>query len=112
MPMFFSVGQVLCKDITLMTPQRSHAYGIALKTLRDLQAAKFTAEQMQCFVDCADAYLFADDAASAVVADELFLAAEAELDAIGDADRLMPETVARIKAELYAIRPPALARAA
>jgi hypothetical protein len=90
-----------------MTPQRSHAYGIALKTLRDLQASKFTADQMQAFVDCADAYLFDDEAG-----DELFAAAVVELDAIERADRLMPETVARIKAELQAINESQLAQAA
>ena len=97
-----------------MTPERSTAYGIALKTLRDLQASKFTADQMECFVACADAYLFADDAESALTADALFAGAAAHLDAIGGADRLMPETVARIKAELKAIGPvaPALAEAA
>ena len=95
-----------------MTPQRSQAYGIALKTLRDLQASKFSAAQMQCFVACADAYLFADDDASVATGDELFDAAGAELDAIGTADRLMPETVARIKAELRAIKSPPVAQAA
>jgi len=90
-----------------MTPQRSHAYGIALKTLRDLHAAKFTADQMQVFVDCADAYLFADDAG-----DDLYAAAVVQLDAIEQAERLMPETVARIKAELQAINQPPLAQAA
>ncbi len=88
-----------------MTSERSNAYGIALKTLRDLQASKFTADQMECFVACADAYLFADDDASVIIADALFADAAAHLDAIGAADRLMPETVARIKAELEAIKP-------
>jgi hypothetical protein len=97
-----------------MTSQRSNAYGIALKTLRDLQASKFSADQMECFVACADAYLFADDEASVFAADFLFADAAAQLDAIAAADRLMPETVARIKAELKAIGPaaPALAEAA
>jgi hypothetical protein len=95
-----------------MTPQRSQAYGIALKTLRDLQAAKFSGAQMQAFVACADAYLFADGDASEAAGDELFAAAAAELDAIGGADRLMPETISRIKAELRAIKAPPLARAA
>lgn len=95
-----------------MTPKRSQAYGIALKTLRDLQASKFSAAQMQCFVACADAYLFAEDDASVAAGDELFAVAGAELDAIGTADRLMPETVARIKSELRAIKSPPLAQAA
>ena len=95
-----------------MTPQRSQAYGIALKTLRDLQATKFSAAQMQTFVACADAYLFADDGASEAAGDELFATASLELDAIAGADRLMPETISRIKAELLAIRSPLLAQAA
>lgn len=95
-----------------MTPQRAQAYGIALKSLRDLQASKFTTHQMQAFVACADAYLFAADGEAIAGGDELFAAAGAELDAIGAADRLMPETVARIKAELLAIRTPPLAQAA
>lgn len=97
-----------------MTPQRSQAYGIALKTLRDLQASKLSADQMECFVDCADAHLFADDEASVLAADALFADAAAHLDAIAAADRLMPETVQRIKDELKAIGPAtsALAEAA
>ena len=97
-----------------MTSQRSNAYGIALKTLRDLQASKFSADQMECFVTCADAYLFADDEASVLAADALFADAAAHLDAIAAADRLMPQTVERIKDELKAIGPgtSALAEAA
>ena len=97
-----------------MTSQRSNAYGIALKTLRDLQASKFSAGQMECFVACADAYLFADDEASVLAADALFADAEAHLDAIAAADRLMPQTVQRIKDELKAVGPgtSALAEAA
>jgi hypothetical protein len=94
-----------------MTPQRSQAYGIALKTLRDLQASKFTADQMECFVAVADAYLFADDFESLAAGDDLFAAAAAQLDAIGAADRLMPETIERIKAELTAIKPAPVALA-
>ena len=95
-----------------MTAQRSQAYRVALKTLRDLQASKFTPDQMQVFVDCADAYLFADDDRSHAVGDELFILAADALDTIGSAGRLMPETVERIKAELSAIKTPPLARAA
>ena len=89
-----------------MTSERAQAYGTAVQTLHDLHPTKFTTDQMDLFVECADALLFADGDTSVAAARELYDRAAAELDAIAEADRLMPETVERLKAELSAIGAP------
>jgi hypothetical protein len=87
-----------------MTSDRASAYGIAIKTLRDLQPAKFTAAQMSLFVECADALLWSDDPASVASANDLLVQASAELDTFATNHRLTSELVERIKAELRAIK--------
>ena len=82
-----------------MTADRAAAYATAMASLRDLQASKFTAEQMTLFVQAADACMF--DARD--VAEESLERAFAALDSFVDSDRLMPETVKRLKAELSAV---------
>jgi hypothetical protein len=104
--------QGIPKEILPMNSERAQAYGTAVQTLRDLQPSKFTSEQMELFVECADALLFADDDASVAAAGELYERAAAELDAIAEADRLMPETAERLKGELSAIGAPAAPAAA
>jgi hypothetical protein len=86
-----------------MTSQRAEAYATALKSLRDLKPSKFTDAQMDLFQETADALFFSD------VVDpdtsDLLAYAHAELDVIVENERLMPETVERLKRELDAIGP-------
>ena len=86
-----------------MTSQRAQAYATALKRLRDLKPSKFTDVQMDLFQQTADALFFTD----AVDADtrDLIASAHAELDLIAGNDRLLPETVQRLKDELDGIGP-------
>jgi hypothetical protein len=86
-----------------MTSQRAQAYATALKSLRDLKPSKFSDAQMELFQQTADALFFAD----AVDADtrDLLAITHAELDVIAENDRLLPETVRRLKDELDAIGP-------
>lgn len=86
-----------------MTSQRAQAYAMALKSLRDLKPSKFTDAQMDLFQQTADA-LFFTDALDESVAD-LVAGSHAELDVIAGNDRLLPETVQRLKDELDAIGP-------
>ena len=86
-----------------MTSERAQAYATALKSLRDLKPSKFSDAQMDLFQQTADA-LFFTDALDESVAD-LVACSRAELDVIADNDRLMPETVQRLKDELDAIGP-------
>jgi hypothetical protein len=86
-----------------MTSQRAEAYAIALKSLRDLKPSKFTDAQMELFQQTADA-LFFTDAVDEATAD-LLAESHAELDVIADNERLLPETVERLKHELDAIGP-------
>jgi hypothetical protein len=86
-----------------MTSQRAQAYATALKSLRDLKPSKFTDAQMDLFQQTADALFFTE------VLDEdtadLIASSHAELDVIADNERLMPDTVKRLKDELDAIGP-------
>jgi len=86
-----------------MTSQRAKAYSIALKSFRDLQPSKFTGDQMELFQQTADALFFTDRIDDAT--DELLASTHAELDIIAHNDRLLPETVKRLKDELQAIGP-------
>ena len=86
-----------------MTSQRSQAYATALKSLRDLKPSKFTDAQMDLFQETADA-LFFTDAIDDSTAD-LVASSHAELDVLADNERLIPETVQRLKAELDSIGP-------
>ena len=86
-----------------MTSQRAQAYATALKSLRDLKPSKFTEAQMDLFQQTADA-LFFTDAVDESTAD-LIACSHAELDVIADNERLLPETVERLKDELDAIGP-------
>jgi hypothetical protein len=86
-----------------MTSQRAQAYATALKSFRDLKPTKFTDSQMELFQQTADALFFAevlDEDAS-----DLMATTHAELDLIVEADRLLPETVKRLKDELDAVGP-------
>lgn len=90
-----------------MTSQRAQAYAIALKSLRDLKPSKFTDAQMDLFQQAADALFFTeviDDATG-----DLLACAHAELDVIAYHERLLPETVERLKDELDAIGPTRIA---
>ena len=86
-----------------MTSQRAQAYATALKSLRDLRPSKFTDAQMELFQQTADALFFTDAVDEA--AGDLLASCHAELDIIADNDRLVPETVQRLKDELDAIGP-------
>jgi hypothetical protein len=89
-----------------MTSQRAQAYATALKSFRDLKPSKFTDTQMELFQETADALFFAE-AFDEDTADRLAVT-HAELDLIVEADRLLPETVRRLKDELDAIGPAAV----
>jgi hypothetical protein len=86
-----------------MTNQRAQAYAVALKSLRDLKPSKFTDAQMDLFQQTADALFFTDviDESTA----DLIACTHAELDVIADNERLLPQTVERLKDELDAIGP-------
>ena len=86
-----------------MTSQRAQAYATALKSLRDLKPSKFTDEQMDLFQQTADALFFTDAVDDATA--HLVASAHAELDVIAGNERLVPETVERLKGELDAIGP-------
>jgi hypothetical protein len=86
-----------------MTSQRAQAYATALKSLRDLKPSKFTDAQMDLFQQTADALFFTDSRDESVA--DLVAGSHAELDVIADNDRLLPETVRRLKDELDAIGP-------
>jgi hypothetical protein len=86
-----------------MTSQRAQAYATALKSLRDLKPSKFTDAQMDLFQQTADALFFTDSRDESVA--DLVAGSHAELDVIADNDRLLPETVQRLKDELDAIGP-------
>lgn len=86
-----------------MTSQRAQAYATALKSLRDLKPTKFNDAQMDLFQQTADALFFTENVDEATA--DLIACSHAELDVISDADRLLPETVQRLKDELDAIGP-------
>ena len=88
-----------------MDRTRSAAYGHAVKSLRDLQAAELlTSDQMDLFTDALDSYLFADTPEATAEADLIFAIVAAELNALSAADRLLRETTDRLKAEILAVR--------
>jgi hypothetical protein len=87
-----------------MDRTRADAYGQAIKSLRDLQAAKFTSDQMDLFTDALDSYLFADSSEAVAEADWIFARAAAELTDISANGRLLVETTDRLKAEILAVR--------
>jgi hypothetical protein len=86
-----------------MTSQRAQAYATALKSLRDLKPSKFTDAQMDLFQQTADALFFTDSLDESTA--DLLATTHAELDIIVENDRLMPETVQRLKDELDGIGP-------
>jgi hypothetical protein len=86
-----------------MTSQRAQAYATALKSLRDLKPSKFTDAQMDLFQQTADALFFTDSLDESTA--DLLATTHAELDIILENDRLMPETVQRLKDELDGIGP-------
>jgi hypothetical protein len=97
-------GKTPDEDVTsTMTSQRAQAYATALKSLRDLKPSKFTDEQMALFEQTADALFFTDAIDDAT--GDLVAFSHAELDVIADNERLLPETVKRLKDELDAIGP-------
>jgi len=87
-----------------MDRTRTVAYGQAIKSLRDLQASKFTADQMDLFIDALDSYLFADTPEAIALADVVFANAAAELDDISAKGRLLVDTTERLKAEILAAK--------
>jgi hypothetical protein len=86
-----------------MTSQRAQAYATALKSFRDLKPSKFTDAQMDIFQETADALFFAETLDEDTA--DLLATTHAELDLIVEADRLLPETVRRLKDELEAVGP-------
>ena len=89
-----------------MDRTRSAAYGHAVKSLRDLQAAELlTSDQMDLFADALDSYLFAVTPEATADADCVFAVAAAELNDMSATDRLRTETTERIKEEILAVRP-------
>jgi hypothetical protein len=96
-------GQTPERTDETMTSQRAQAYATALKSLRDLKPSKFSDEQMDLFQQTADALFFTDTVDEST--EELLASSHTELDVILENDRLMPETVKRLKAELDAIGP-------
>lgn len=86
-----------------MTSERAQAYATALKSLRDLKPSKFSDAQMDVFQQTADALFFTDTVDESVA--DLLAGSHAELDVIAENDRLLPETVQRLKDELDAIGP-------
>ena len=88
-----------------MDRTRSAAYGHAVKSLRDLQAAELlSSDQMDLFTDALDSYLFADTPGATAEADLIFAIVAAELNDLSAADRLLLETTDRLKAEILAVR--------
>ena len=88
-----------------MDRTRSAAYGHAVKSLRDLQAAELlTSDQMDLFTDGLDSYLFDDTPGATAEADLIFAIVAAELNDLSAADRLLLETTDRLKAEILAVR--------
>jgi predicted ATP-grasp superfamily ATP-dependent carboligase len=86
-----------------MTSQRAQAYATALKSFRDLKPSKFSDAQMDLFQQTADALFFTDVRDDATA--DLLATTHAELDIIAENDRLLPETVKRLKDELDEIGP-------
>jgi hypothetical protein len=86
-----------------MTSQRAQSYATALKSLRDLKPSKFSDAQMDLFQQTADALFFTDVLDDATA--DLLATTHAELDIIAENDRLLPETVKRLKDELDEIGP-------
>jgi hypothetical protein len=86
-----------------MTSQRAQAYATALKSFRDLKPSKFTDAQMDLFQQTTDALFFAETLDEDTA--DLMATTHAELDLIVEADRLLPETVLRLKDELDAVGP-------
>jgi hypothetical protein len=83
---------------------RTDAYRQAVKSLRDLQASKFTSDQMDLFTYALDSYLFADGSDAVAEADWIFGVAAAELNDVAATGRLLYETTERLKAEILAVR--------
>jgi hypothetical protein len=83
---------------------RTDAYRQAVKSLRDLQASKFTSDQMDLFTHALDSFLFAEGSEAIEEADWVFAVAAAELNDISAAGRLLVETTDRLKAEILAVR--------
>jgi hypothetical protein len=86
-----------------MTSQRAQAYATALKSLRDLKPSKFSDAQMDLFQQTADALFFTDEVDESTA--DLIASSHAEFDILGENERIMPETVKRLKDELDAIGP-------
>ena len=85
-----------------MTSERSQAYGVALQSFRTLEPAKFAGKPMALLIETMDTLLFASTVEEA--RDQL-KSANTMLDGMVENDRLMPDTIERLKSELAAIGP-------
>lgn len=83
-----------------MTSERAQAYGRLMKTLQDLGASKLHRDEDQIVRDAADALFFCEDLdgdSGAAAALETF---HALTDRLLESERMMPETVHRLTAEV------------
>ena len=88
-----------------MTSNRSDAYGRVIRTLEDLSAAKFHADEQAVIREAADTMFFCER----LETDEAALDAMAALRDLAAAlvagDRLMPDTAARLVADVEGCGP-------
>jgi hypothetical protein len=88
-----------------MNSQRAQAYGRLMKTLSDLSAAKFNPREEQIFRDAADSLFFCEDIEAEPGARESLDAAQELAGLLVANDRLLPETVDGLMADLEGCGP-------
>jgi hypothetical protein len=92
-----------------MTSERAKAYGQVMAALEGVGPTKLAAGEEQVLREAADALLFCRDLRDDPEAREAAAEAEALLERLVDSERWLDETAARLRSDLEACGPMALA---
>jgi hypothetical protein len=88
-----------------MTSERSQAYGRVTKLVDDFSGSKLHADEQQTIRDAADALFFCEDVAGDPDARAALDALEALIERLLEADRFLPETAERLRADVEGCGP-------
>ncbi len=88
-----------------MTSERSQAYGRVMKTVADLAGGKLHGDEEQVVREAADALFFCETLDADTGAQDALGALYGLADRLVESDRLMPETAAKLIADVEACGP-------
>lgn len=88
-----------------MTSERSQAYGRTVRTLADLSTSKFHPSEQDTVREAADALFFCEDLGADEYAARALDAVRLLLDEMVAAERLTPESAARLLADIEGCGP-------